>query len=196
MKDLKRNGWTVLLLGKLNIFTDGPERVNCFRAQIFSFPCLTVSTRRFMCNEFPITDLHQLGCQSACLYTACLHLTTFSLHVEAHTKARNSCTPTKSRWNVPLDFPCCSSLRHYSLPVVSRRTIPVMNLRHQRVFQKWSDISFKAIPISSHLQGMKVMGEMWEGCPIKDQGTNSPILVFEVQIQGLKKRKSLPFGSL
>lgn len=71
-----------------------------------------------------------------------------------------------------------------------------MNLRHQRVFQKWSDISFKAIPISSHLQGMKVMGEMWEGCPINDQGTNSPILVFEVQIQGLKKRKSLPFGSL
>lgn len=96
MKDLKRSTGTVLLLGKLNIFTDGPERVNCFRAQIFSFPCLTVSTGRFMCNEFPITDLHQLGCQSACLYSACLHLTMFSLHVEAHTKARNSYIPTNS----------------------------------------------------------------------------------------------------
>lgn len=112
MKDLKRNTWTVLLLWKLNIFTDGPERVNCFRAQIFSFPCLTVSTRRFMCNEFPITDLHQLGCQSACLYSACLHLTMFSLHVEAHTKACNSYIPTNwSRWNAALDFPCYSSLR-------------------------------------------------------------------------------------
>lgn len=112
MKDLKRNTWTVLLLWKLNIFTDGPERVNCFRAQIFSFPCLTVSTRRFMCNEFPITDLHQLGCQSACLYSACLHLTMFSLHVEVHTKACNSYIPTNwSRWNAALDFPCYPSLR-------------------------------------------------------------------------------------
>lgn len=112
MKDLKRNTWTVLLLGKLNIFRDGPERVNSFRAQIFSFPCRMVSIRRFMCNEFPITDLHQLGCQSACLYSACPHLTMLSLHVEAHTKARNSYFPTNwSRWNVSLDFPCYSSLR-------------------------------------------------------------------------------------
>lgn len=64
-----------------------------------------------------------------------------------------------------------------------------MTLKHQRVFQKWSDISSKAIPISSPLQGMQVMREIWEGCPrIRTQ--NSPILLYEVQIQGLKKRKT------
>lgn len=90
MKALKINTRMALLLWKLNISPDGPERVNCFRAQIFSFPCLRISTRRFMCNEFPITDLHQLGCQSACLYCACLHLPMFSLHVEAPSSPRNT----------------------------------------------------------------------------------------------------------
>lgn len=77
--------------------------------------------------------------------------------------------------------------RHYFLTMVSRRTIPVMILRHQSVFHKWSDISSKAIPISSHFQGMQVMREIWEGCP---RTQNSPILVYEVQSQGLKKIKT------
>lgn len=68
----------------------GPERVKSFRAQIFSFPCLRISTRRFMCNEFPITDLHQLGCQSACLSSACLHLPMFSLLIEAPSPPRST----------------------------------------------------------------------------------------------------------
>lgn len=111
-KSLKRSTPTVLLLWKLNICSDGPERVKCFRAQIFSFLCLTISTRRFMCNEFPITDLHQLGCQSTCLSIACLHLPMFSLHLEAlplplqaHTKACHPHIPiNRSRLNVALDL--------------------------------------------------------------------------------------------
>lgn len=111
-KSLRRNTPIVLLLWKLNICPDGPERVKCFRAQIFSFLCLTISTRRFMCNVFPITDLHQLGCQSTCLSIACLHLPMFSLHLEApslplqaHTKAWHPHIPiNRSRLNVALNL--------------------------------------------------------------------------------------------